>query len=29
MLLATFHYGGFELLASMIGTELGCRAIGR
>jgi KDO2-lipid IV(A) lauroyltransferase len=29
LLLVTFHYGAFELLASLIGTELGCRAIGR
>lgn len=29
MLLVTFHYGAFELLASVIGTELGCRAVGR
>jgi KDO2-lipid IV(A) lauroyltransferase len=29
MLLVTFHFGCFELLASMIGTRLGARAVGR
>jgi len=29
MLMVTFHYGAFELLAALIGRELGCKAIGR
>src|SRR6185503_6394123 len=29
MLLATFHYGCFELMASLLGREAGCKAVGR
>jgi len=29
MLLVTFHYGCFELMASLLGRETGCRAVGR